>query len=101
MLRNSTEVFISQSMSKRFLDALEDLIGNPRTNPVVRERVMEILAAAAYAQSEFTSFITVMEAYHFPLPSSCHGPSLTGRRHLQKARVHGTTGRDSGDCGGS
>jgi hypothetical protein len=39
-------------MSKRFLDALEDLIVNPKTKPVVREKVMEVLAAAAYAQSK-------------------------------------------------
>lgn len=49
MLRNSTETFISQSTSRKFLDTLEDLLLNPRTSPVVRERVMDVLSAAAYA----------------------------------------------------
>ncbi|KAK0200973.1 hypothetical protein DFS33DRAFT_1092493 [Desarmillaria ectypa] len=49
MLRNSTDTFISQSTSKKFLDTLEDVITSPRTSPVVRERVMDVVAAAAYA----------------------------------------------------
>ncbi|PBK71749.1 hypothetical protein ARMSODRAFT_954590 [Armillaria solidipes] len=49
MLRNSTETFISQSTSKKFLDTLDDVIMSPRTSPVVRERVMDVVAAAAYA----------------------------------------------------
>ena len=57
MLRNSTETFISQSTSRKFLDTLEDLLLNPRTSPVVRERVMDVLSAAAYASgsSEHTT----------------------------------------------
>ncbi|KAJ7145914.1 hypothetical protein C8R44DRAFT_4590 [Mycena epipterygia] len=49
MLRNSSETFISQSISRKFLDTLEDLLTSSRTIPVVRERVMNIVAAAAYA----------------------------------------------------
>ena len=49
MLRNSSEIFISQSTSRKFLDALEELLSSPRTSPVVRERVLEVVAAAAYA----------------------------------------------------
>ncbi|KAJ7239958.1 hypothetical protein B0H12DRAFT_72370 [Mycena haematopus] len=49
MLRNSSETFISQSTSRKFLDTLEDLLTSSRTSPVVRERVMDVLAAAAYA----------------------------------------------------
>jgi len=49
MLRNSSEVFISQSTSRKFLDTLEELLSSPRTSPVVRERVLEVVAAAAYA----------------------------------------------------
>lgn len=49
MLRNSSDVFISQSTSRKFLDTLEDLLSSPRTSPVVRERLLEVLAAAAYA----------------------------------------------------
>ncbi|KAJ7656692.1 hypothetical protein B0H17DRAFT_1337923 [Mycena rosella] len=49
MLRNSSDTFISQSTSRKFLDTLEDLLTSSRTSPVVRERVMDVLAAAAYA----------------------------------------------------
>ncbi|KAK7055193.1 hypothetical protein R3P38DRAFT_2845741 [Favolaschia claudopus] len=49
MLRNSSETFINQSTSRKFLDTLEDLLTSTRTIPVVRERVMDVLAAAAYA----------------------------------------------------
>ncbi|KIK09506.1 hypothetical protein K443DRAFT_388733 [Laccaria amethystina LaAM-08-1] len=49
MLRNSTVVFISQSMSRKFLETLEDLLLSSRTSPVVRERLLEVVAAAAYA----------------------------------------------------
>lgn len=49
MLRNSSELFISQSTARKFLDTLEDLLTSPRTSPVVRERVLYVIAAAAYA----------------------------------------------------
>ncbi|KAJ7719631.1 hypothetical protein DFH07DRAFT_1009170 [Mycena maculata] len=49
MLRNSSDTFISQSTSSKFLDTLENLLTSSRTSPVVRERVMDVLAAAAYA----------------------------------------------------
>ncbi|KAJ7233193.1 hypothetical protein C8J57DRAFT_1480377, partial [Mycena rebaudengoi] len=49
MLRNSSDTFISQSTSRKFLDTLEDLLTSARTSPVVRERVMDVVAAAAYA----------------------------------------------------
>ncbi|KAF7326908.1 hypothetical protein MVEN_02584700 [Mycena venus] len=49
MLRNSSDTFISQSTSRKFLDTLEDLLTSSRTSSVVRERVMDVLAAAAYA----------------------------------------------------
>ncbi|KAJ8083200.1 Rho guanine nucleotide exchange factor [Marasmius tenuissimus] len=51
MLRNSTDAFISQSISQKFLDTLENLCFSRRTNPVVRERVLDVLAAAAYAST--------------------------------------------------
>ena len=49
MLRNSSDIFITQSTSRKFLDALEELISSPRTSPVVRERLLEVIAAAAFA----------------------------------------------------
>ncbi|KAJ6476219.1 hypothetical protein C8R45DRAFT_373471 [Mycena sanguinolenta] len=49
MLRNSSDVFVCRCMSRKFLDTLEDLLTSSHTSPVVRERVMDVLAAAAYA----------------------------------------------------
>ncbi|KAL0061686.1 hypothetical protein AAF712_011494 [Marasmius tenuissimus] len=49
MLRNSTDTFIGQSTSRKFLETLEELLLSSRTNPVVKERVLDVLAAAAYA----------------------------------------------------
>ncbi|KAJ3783790.1 hypothetical protein GGU10DRAFT_359924 [Lentinula aff. detonsa] len=58
MLINSSDVFITQCTSRKFLDTLDDLLTNTGsgpfssgkgTLPVVRERVMDVLAAAAYA----------------------------------------------------
>ena len=46
---NSSEIFISQSTSRKFLDTLEELLSLSSTSPVVRERVLEVVAAAAYA----------------------------------------------------
>lgn len=59
MLRNSSEIFISQSTSRKFLDVIEDLLSSSRTSPVVRERLLEVVAAAAYASgsSEFERFL--------------------------------------------
>ncbi|KAK7027599.1 hypothetical protein R3P38DRAFT_2526314, partial [Favolaschia claudopus] len=51
MLRNSSEIFINQCTWRKFLDTLEDLLTSSRTAPVVRDRVMDILAAVAYALS--------------------------------------------------
>ncbi|KAJ7490139.1 hypothetical protein B0H11DRAFT_2400740, partial [Mycena galericulata] len=49
MLRNSSKPFISQCTSRKFLDAVESLLTSSHTLPVVRERFMDVLAAAAYA----------------------------------------------------
>ncbi|KAJ7279137.1 hypothetical protein C8J57DRAFT_1059594, partial [Mycena rebaudengoi] len=48
LLHKSPDVFGSQTSSD-FLDTLEELIGSPLTSIVVRERIMLVLAAAAYA----------------------------------------------------
>ncbi|KZP04036.1 hypothetical protein FIBSPDRAFT_768027, partial [Athelia psychrophila] len=49
MLRNSSEIFMQQMVSRKFLDTLEDVLTSSRTSPVVRERLMDVLAAVAYA----------------------------------------------------
>jgi VHS domain len=48
MLQNCSEEFIEQSASRKSLDAVEDVIINNRTNPVVRERFLEVLGSAVY-----------------------------------------------------
>lgn len=54
MLRNCSELFITQCASRKFLDTLEGVVQSSRTSPVVRERLLEVLAAAAYASKEGT-----------------------------------------------
>ena len=56
MLRNASDVFIQQISQRKFIEALEDALTSPRTSPVVRERLMEVLAAAAFITSSRKSF---------------------------------------------
>lgn len=49
MLRNCSDIFIVQSRQRKFLDTLEELLSSPKTSPVVRERLLEVVAAAAFA----------------------------------------------------
>ncbi|KAH9856417.1 hypothetical protein C2E23DRAFT_882478 [Lenzites betulinus] len=49
MLRNCSSRFVYYCTSRKFLDTLEDVLNSSRTSPVVRERLLEVLAAAAYA----------------------------------------------------
>jgi hypothetical protein len=51
MLRNSSELFVYQCMKSKFMDTLEDVITSQRTSPIVRERLLDVLAAAAYASA--------------------------------------------------
>lgn len=55
-MRNSSDLFISQCTARKFLDTLEDLINSLRTSPVVRERVLYVVAAAAYASGSSMSY---------------------------------------------
>ncbi|KAK1227561.1 hypothetical protein PQX77_009471 [Marasmius sp. AFHP31] len=49
MLRNSTDAFINQSTSRKFMETLEELASSSGTNHVVKERALDVLAAARYA----------------------------------------------------
>jgi hypothetical protein len=51
MLRNSSALFVYQCAKNKFLDALDDVLTSQRTSPVVRERLLDVLAAAAFASS--------------------------------------------------
>lgn len=59
MLRNASDVFMQQISQRKFIEVLEDVLTSPRTSPVVRERLMEVLAAAAYIASSRTSFVNL------------------------------------------
>lgn len=55
MLRNGGDVFMAQCTSRKFLDTLEDVLVSSKTSPVVRERLLEVLAGAAYMSPSGTS----------------------------------------------
>jgi hypothetical protein len=74
MLRNSNEVFIAQSTSRKFLDTLEDLLLGSKTNPVVKERVLDVLGAAAFASASSESPIHIV-------PRPVVRPALYRKRH--------------------
>jgi hypothetical protein len=66
MLRNSSDIFISQSMSRKFLDTVEEMLMSPRTSPVVRERLVDIVGAAAYASGTSESFVSDLRNLYDP-----------------------------------
>ncbi|KAH6911957.1 hypothetical protein BKA70DRAFT_1098583, partial [Coprinopsis sp. MPI-PUGE-AT-0042] len=51
MLRHSTDAFVSQCGQRKFLDTLEDVIKSGQTAPIVKERLLESIAAAAYTSA--------------------------------------------------
>jgi hypothetical protein len=50
MLQNCPDTFISRCTTRRFLDTLEVLLTSSRTPHIVRARVLDVIAAAAYTQ---------------------------------------------------
>jgi hypothetical protein len=57
MSRNCSEVFAAETASRKFIITLEELITSPGTSPVVRERLVDVVGAAAYnSQSKFVYF---------------------------------------------
>ncbi|KAH7927218.1 hypothetical protein BV22DRAFT_301234 [Leucogyrophana mollusca] len=51
MMQNGSEIFLLQLSSRKFVDVLEGVVTSPDTSPVVRERLMEVLAGAAFIYS--------------------------------------------------
>ncbi|KAH7100447.1 hypothetical protein BKA62DRAFT_706314 [Auriculariales sp. MPI-PUGE-AT-0066] len=66
MLRYSSEDFNAQCSSKRFLDVVEDVCTSSKTTPVVRERMLEVLAGAAYAHPASGGFGRVWRRLKHP-----------------------------------
>ncbi|KAH9922326.1 uncharacterized protein BXZ73DRAFT_104144 [Epithele typhae] len=56
MLRNCSLSFVKQCTSRKFLDALEEVLKAKTTTPVVRERLIAVLAAASYASDSESGF---------------------------------------------
>ncbi|KAG5725088.1 TOM1-like protein 2 [Termitomyces sp. T112] len=55
-LRNvKNDWFVQQSTTRKFTETLEDLLISPRTSPVVRERLLAVVAAAAFASGKSTN----------------------------------------------
>lgn len=50
---------MSQSSSRKFLDALEDTLASPKTSPVVRERLLDVLAAATFYSTRTSEWSAV------------------------------------------
>jgi hypothetical protein len=51
MLRYSTDIFIRQSRQRKFLDTLEELIKSVRSTPIFTDRLLDVIAAEAYASA--------------------------------------------------
>ena len=66
MLRNASDVFIQQISQRKFIEVLEDVLISQRTSPVVRERLMEVLAAAAFITSSRMLFVDLHDRDTYP-----------------------------------
>jgi hypothetical protein len=64
MLYNCSEYFAFQCGSKKFLDTIEDVLLSADTLPVVRDRLLDVLAGATYA--------SCTRQYPPPFPPSLH-----------------------------
>lgn len=85
MLRNCSGVFIQQCASRKFLDTLEDVLQASKTSPVVRERLLEVLAGAAYMSP--SGELSLFDRVSAPALRYCPSQAVA------------TIRRASGDCG--
>ena len=60
MFRNSSKTLLEQIMSRKFLEALEDVLTSPRTPMIVKERLMEVLGAVTYACGNGKSQLSIL-----------------------------------------
>jgi uncharacterized linocin/CFP29 family protein len=84
MLRNASDVFIQQISQRKFIEVLEDVLISQRTSPVVRERLMEVLAAAAFITSSRRSFVDLHGRDTYP---SKQDLSRWGKKKTRTASV--------------
>ncbi|KAG1736206.1 hypothetical protein EDB19DRAFT_1878625 [Suillus lakei] len=72
ILRNASDVFLTQIDSRKFIDVLDDVITSPKTSPVVRDRLMEVLAGAVFITGSRTSTPPAPEPSSFLLKDRDH-----------------------------
>ncbi len=81
MLRNCSLAFVKQCASRKFLDSLEDVLKAKTTPPVVRERLIAVLAAASYASDAGALRFSVSLLYTpADMPSKTPGSDTYGRK---------------------
>ncbi|KAJ8083207.1 hypothetical protein PM082_009079 [Marasmius tenuissimus] len=92
ILRNASDTFMSHSTSQRFLNTIEDLCLSDQTNPIVKERVLEVIAAASYgsANKEYASFQTLWRKVkprdkpEEGIPFDSHDPTFNPPAHVDR-----------------
>ncbi|KAI0688491.1 hypothetical protein BC835DRAFT_306317 [Cytidiella melzeri] len=63
MIRNCQDTFMVQCSQKKFLETLEDVLQSQKTSPVVRERLIEVLAGAAYSSPRSKASVLVLRLF--------------------------------------
>jgi uncharacterized linocin/CFP29 family protein len=70
ILSNASDVFLTQIDSRKFINVLTDVITSPKSSPVVRDRLMEVLAGAVFITGSRTCLsITDIILSHRPFSS--------------------------------
>ncbi|TBU59887.1 hypothetical protein BD310DRAFT_947657 [Dichomitus squalens] len=63
MLRNCSILFVKHCASRKFIDTLDEVLKAKTTPPVVRERLLQVLAAASYASDNDSNFRHLWRKY--------------------------------------
>lgn len=45
---HSQPLFLKETSGRKFMDAVEDVVTNPKTEPVVKERLLDVLGSAVF-----------------------------------------------------
>lgn len=88
MLNNCSDAFAIQCAGRKFLDTIEDVLFSSRITPVVRERILDVLAGATWA------------ATHGPTPITSPDPAPAQFARGGDWRVQAGAGRISKDKNG-
>lgn len=79
MSRNCSEVFVAETASRKFIITLEELITSSGTSPVVRERLVDVVGAAAYnSQSRSVYFFRSKTSQRFWFSKSMEEGKASG-----------------------